>query len=709
MPTTLRSAYLSTSLFLSLAGCQAGLSGQAGAPAAGEARAAASPYTITERAETGPVTALAFRAPILYAGTAHGLRRWDVTNDEYEPMNAEAGLQGRGVTALGVDGERNVWVATEAGVGRLLPAVKGDKNADAHGWTYHAMGGLGGLTALAPMADGRGAWAGGRDGLFRSDGTSWSPVPELRNVGVTSLDLDADGKAAWVGTRAQGLFRAEGDHARPVIAGEALTALGGIVEMVGTARLASGTRVVGASGLGDAGGRLVFLEEGEPQAFRAQPEVRVVRVVDTGKDAVLVAGPAGAERAYSLQPLRSGEVPPDGSLRFVSVKKGTAAARARDRWAAVPLDELAPPGVTVAVGGEGAVYYGTQHLGVARGAKKRPAYLSGAELVGDAERMTVACASSRRCFVVTDGPHAWVTDGDTYRETRVGEGDDGTALAVVADRGGTIYALSSEPKYKGLMISRLAQASSAGAADSAKGDQWMSFHRAPLALPAGTQAAVGFAGISPEGVLWVGLRARPEGGDVSDEVGIGAVEIDLASRHLVQHTAAPPEKAGEKPAKGAEDVLPLPPALTGVFFDDGATWFSSQAGLFRWQQGELRNWGENEGLRSELTFGAARLTPDLLWAATSEGVARFDGKSWRMVGDSEEAIVATRGLVRDAAGGVWVATSKGLRHVAAADAAVGRAGDLVVAGDMHDVHLDRDGRVWALSSSSIALVTPVKK
>jgi hypothetical protein len=708
MPTSLTrpsGAYVS---LLLLAGCSSGLSGQAASPAAGEARAAASPYTITERAETGPVTALAFRAPILYAGTAHGLRRWDVTSDEYEPLGADAGLLGRGVTALGADGDRNVWVATEGGVGRLEPAVKGDKDANAHGWRYHAMGGLGGLTAIAPLSDGRGAWAGGRDGLFRSDGTSWVPVPELRGVAVTSLDLDADGKSAWVGTRAQGLFRAEGDHARAIVSGDTLT---GVAEIVGTARLQSGTRVAAARGLGDAGGRLVVLEEGEPQAFRAQPDVRVVRLVDTGKDAVLVAGAPGAERAYSLQPLRAGEAPPEGGLRFVSVKKGTAAARARDRWAAVPLEELAPPGVTVAVGGEGAVYYGTEHLGVARGAKKRPAYLSGAELVGDAERMTVACASPRRCFVVTDGPRAWLTDGDTYSQESVGEADDATVLAVVTDKSGTIYSLSSEPKFKGLVISRLVQAGSAGAAESAAGDQWNGFHRAPLTLPAGTQAAVSFAGVSPEGVLWVGLRARPEGGDASDSVGIGAVEIDLASRHVVQHTAPKQdEKTAEKPAKGAAaEVLPLPPALTGAFFDDGGVWLSSQAGIFRWQQGELRSWGENEGLRSELTFGAARVTPDLLWVATSEGIGRYDGKSWRMVGEGEEAIVATRGLARDAAGGVWVATSKGLRHVAAPDVAAGRAGDLVLGGDLHDVHIDRLGRVWALSSSSIALVTPVKK
>jgi hypothetical protein len=147
-----------------------------------------------------------------------------------------------------------------------------------------------------------------------------------------------------------------------------------------------------------------------------------------------------------------------------------------------------------------------------------------------------------------------------------------------------------------------------------------------------------------------------------------------------------------------------------VTFDPPGLWFSSLSGVCRWQQGELRTWGENEGLRSELTFGVTRLSPDLLWAATSEGVARYDGKTWRMLSDDESAVVATRGLVRDsrAGDGVWIATSKGLRHAPAAAAVAGGLGDVVVEGDMHDVHVDRYDRVWALSSSSIALVTPTR-
>jgi hypothetical protein len=679
-------------LALPLGACQAGLHGASGPTSTASA---APGLAITERAETGAITAIAARGSVLYAGTSRGLRRWDVQSDEYETLGADVGLPSHGVGALAFDGDGRIWIAGDAGVGRLVRGkTKGEESPME---TYESLGGLAGITALAPTTDGRGAWAGSADGLFRWDGSSWTPVAELRGVAVSSLELDRDGHSAWVGTRALGLYLvgglAEGDHARNIALGDDPAGL----ELVGTAVTTVGTRVIGARAMSGEGARLVFLEEGEPQAFRAQPEARMVRVVDTGKDAVVVVGAAGAERAYSLQLLRAGEPPPPGGLRFVSVKKGTASARSKDRWAAVPLDEVPPPGVSVAAGSDGVVYYGTERMGVARGAKHAPVFFSGAELVGDAERLSVACAARDRCFVATDGPRAWVTDGDVYRATRVGEADDGSVLAVVADRTGTIYALSTEPKLTGLVVTRLAEAVVVGAAQAAVGDTWKTFERVPLEMPVAGPPGVSFAAVSPSGALWVGLKAHVEGSDGGD-VSAGALELDLASHHAVQHRAL---KEGEKPKP---EMLPLPSALTGVFFDDAAVWFSSLSGVSRWQQGELRTWGENEGLASELVHAVAKAPSDEIWAATSEGVARLDGKIWRARSGAEESVVACHGLARDAGGVMWIATAKGLRRVTPDDAKTGRLGDVVVPRDEKDVKVDKFGRIWALANASIALI-----
>ena len=129
--------------------------------------------------------------------------------------------------------------------------------------------------------------------------------------------------------------------------------------------------------------------------------------------------------------------------------------------------------------------------------------------------------------------------------------------------------------------------------------------------------------MSPTGTLWVGLRAVGEDGD---QVGYGAIEVDLGTGKSVQHR---PLRAGEK---GAAEALPLPASLTGILFDGGATWFASLSGVSRWHEGQLRSWTENDGLASESVQGIARGPDRLVWVATSEGLARYDGHDWRALG-----------------------------------------------------------------------------
>jgi hypothetical protein len=289
--------------------------------------------------------------------------------------------------------------------------------------------------------------------------------------------------------------------------------------------------------------------------------------------------------------------------------------------------------------------------------------------------------------VVTDGPRAWLTDGDAYAETRVGEAAAARVVAVAGDAAGALYAISTEPRLSGLVITR---------ALPADGDlAWQPFLRVPLALPVAAPPAVSLAAVSPEGTLWIGVRAGGGGGR-DDSVGFGAVEVDLGTRRAIQHR---PVAAGEA---RSPDTLPLPPGLTGVLFDRPALWFSSMSGVSRCEQGQLRSWGENEGMPSELAHGVAKGPDGKIWAATSEGLARFDGRQWR--GDGSASPVAARALVRDASDHMWVATAKGLRVIAPADASSLRVTTTPVDGDIRDVVLDRFGRVWALSAASIAFL-----
>jgi hypothetical protein len=632
-------------------------------------------FTITERAESGPITALAVKPPFLWAAGSAGLRRFDLADGESEAVGEPNDARTRGITAIAVDDDGGAWVASAAGLGRWVAA--GDD------LRYEPKGTPGAVNAMAPRRPvaTQGIWAGGPGGLYRYDGRIFPSIDGIREVAVSSIVLDEDGKGAWVGTFKNGVYHAEGDHAAPVPGGEAIF----LDAVLGIAKTAAGTRLVA----GNAGTepRLYALTMAGVEGFHAPPGPVVVALVERGGDAVLIAGPPGKPQAYTLRPLAPGAAYPTGSLKFASLERERTG-----RWAAVPTPDQLPADVTMAASAGNDLYVGCKRMGVARATADGPRYLPGSQLVGDARRLYVACASRVHCVVVTDGPRAWLTDGDRYQPTRLGEPETATPLALATDAQGTTYAIARDAESSALVITRLAS----GLRAPVETD-WQPLPKIALDLPPKTTPTVSFAAVSAANTLWLGLRVTDADGI---DTGYGAAEIELGNGHAVQHR---PRRPGEK---APAEALPLPSSLTGILFDSGATYYASLSGVSRWQEGQLRTWNENDGLASESVHAIARGSDGAVWAATSGGLARFDGQNWLPLGTTE---LATRGLARDGKGRIWVATSKGLRALppdAAGTGADPALAPIVVPGDMRDVAVDKFGRIWAMSTTSIALVEP---
>jgi ligand-binding sensor domain-containing protein len=166
------------------------------------------------------------------------------------------------------------------------------------------------------------------------------------------------------------------------------------------------------------------------------------------------------------------------------------------------------------------------------------------------------------------------------------------------------------------------------------------------------------------------------------------VEIDLATRKAVHH--GPPA-----------------PALTGVFFDEGGvTWFSSTEGIARVDSGgEMRTFGADDGWPGAVAHGVGRGPDGAIWAATGQGLARFDGRVWRaapLLADVDGDQVTARAVIRDARGRTWVPTAHGLMMMMPG---ARPAPATIVDGDVRDAAVDHFGRVWALGAGAITLVT----
>jgi hypothetical protein len=692
-----RAAFLFALCMLSvqvLAATGCGGAGRTGQTVAG--KASLTPSTLTDslsiisRAEPGPILALAFHAPHLWIGTARGLRRRNVSDGSCEWVGADSGLLGRQVSALAIDRTGTAWVATDAGVGRISI----DAADNLH---YEPMAPLAGITTLAPDARAAGAWAGGPHGLYHLDGRSWRPIAALREVPVISLELDADAAAVWVGTRGGGLFRVDERAAKAVLrprpdvdshAGRLDSDGDDLDEIVGSVRIQGGPRVIAARAAGNM--RVVLLsDDGDSEVFRARPDVPVAAIVGTASQATLIAGVAGAERAYVLRALGHAEAPAKGGIRLISSKVGGR------RYAAEPLPLLFPPQVTVAVGGgdRDGIWVGSASLGVARAGPEGPQYLGPGELVGEAERLTVACTARERCFVVAGGAHAWLTDGRNFRETRVGESDAGRALGVASQENGGISALVAEPSFAGIILTR----------PSAGVETWREVRRVPLAMPKGTPAA-SFASTTLDGALWVGLRVRD---DLGQSLAFRLLRLDMDPGSALENR----QTVGKIGAGFIPENTAVPSDLTGILFDRDTLWWSSGSGMSRWQDGQVRTWGENSGLDNEVCHAVAVGPDGQVWAATSGGLARFDGTRWRSFGEQQQPREGNHGtkvmgLANDGHQRLWVATTRGLRVIDREQAVRGDAGTMIVTDRMQDVRIDRYGRIWALGANAITVVDP---
>ncbi len=669
-------------------------------PSSGATSGLPAAFPVARYAESVPITAIALGGAYVWAGTERGLRRWKIVGKsgaaaddaDAEPIGAESGLLGHRIDALTVDDDRGVWVASEAGIGRL--ADKGGR------LRYDWFGSLTGITLLAAGGAGAGGWAAGPSGLYRYDGHSWATFDFLRDVAVTSLDLDEDGRSVWVGTRGHGLFLVGANGGKPIL----MPGDGGAAEeVVGLARSPGGARVVATRASN--GGRITLILKEGTEEYRTQSNTTApfVRLVSAGAHPILIAGAPGAERPFELRPLPRGAPPATGAFRLVSVRKGSTA-----RYQAVPMALALPPQVTVIAAAGGineeapVLWCGSRSMGVARAEAARPLYLSG-DLTYDADRLSVACAAIDRCLVVAGGAHAWFYDGARFQETRAGESPAGRALAVAEDADRTMFSVIAEPPFRNMIVARLAP----GGAGPPRDADWHTVEKVALgAVPDGSRPSISFATFAPSGKLWLGVGTVAKD---DQEQGRGALEISLApsgKATAVHHGALSPKET-------SAESLPLPHDLTGALFDGAATWFSSRSGIDRLQESELRHWGENEHMDSEVCFGVAKGSDGKIWAATSGGAGRFDGKEWRFTGDGPAA-TAARGVAADGAGRMWLATAKGLRVLdqKEASASLLAAGTLIVEDDMLDLTLDRFGRIWALGSAAIAIVdtgSPVRQ
>jgi hypothetical protein len=638
--------------------------------------------------DTFAVTSVADTAANIWVGTTHGLLRWDLMGGAHATViGTNDGLPAERVAAVASDSQGAVWVATAKGISR------GYKGA----WSNLPPAPVGPfVTGLVPTLAGKGAWAGGPEGLARLRDRRWERY--LADVSVTALAMDASG-TLWIGTGGKGILRIPPSQDRLE---QFSSAQGCEVDVV--RGLAATDKGVLAVGDGASEPRAAFYDGARFYSYKitGAPTLEWAAragnqtYVGVGDTAYLVSTTGGGEGNLHFAATMS-EVVKDGKLLQLAPNllgssleepgAPTISKKPPQKNGPPPPPALIaseyvklPDGVTAVAGSERGLLVGTRFLGVLRVENGVPRRFRMFDLTTGAERLTVACGAGGtedECYLATGGPRSWRFDGQSFEVADVDPEEGARVLALVKSAKGEVLALHRGSSDAHLRISVL---------DKGKGTPVsMEAVEVPVGVP-----DLNFAAFAPDGRLWLGLRYFDK--DL-DPVDYGAAELEMQSGKVIYHRAD---------SKG----LALPNDTVAMYFRSAKeSWFATRSGVVRVTDGIVKIFTENDNLASELIQDIGPGPGNEIWVATHHGIGQWDGTRWTFPKLGPFYLKSTS-LGHDEKGHIFLGTEKGLYCVGDCspepiDSKRGLLDDSVL-----DLTVDARGRVWVLTEKGISIVEP---
>ncbi len=654
--------------------------------------------------DTYPITSIVDSPTHIWAGSTHGLVRWELSQERFVLMTASDGLPADRIAAVGLDAQGGVWIATPKGLSR-------GRNGTWQNFQPAPVGEF--LAGIVPTADGQSAWAGGPEGLARLKGRFWERM--LQDVGVTTMMM-ARGGTLWIGTSGHGVLRIARDGTAIESFGPSQGCETDVVR--GMTATAQGLLVVGE---GPNGPRAALYDGERFFSYSIESPQVLEWAARAGRATLVGAG----EMVWEVSQSDLEVPPPPGPVKFTPVAVVTAmpprsvpfklaldaasfdkvatqapapppAPRSKNdkdkpvvprapRLSTAEAGFRLPEGVTSVASSERGLLVGTRFLGSMRVENGVVRSKRTNDLVAGAERLTVACVGDSDCYLATGGARAWRYDGQSFEIANIDPEAGARVLAILRDPSGGVLAIHRGATSTQLRIS------------SVVSGNWTPITMQAVAVPNGPPD-LNFAKFSPDGHLWVGLRYVDKENDAVD---YGAAEIALDGGRVIYHRQA--GKLDTNTVFGTE----LPSDMVAMYWRSAnEAWFATRSGAARMLDGKVRVFTENDGLESELIYDIDRGQGDEVWVATRRGTGRYDGKMWRFPKMGPFYLRATS-LSHDGKDHAFIGTEKGLFCVGdcaspeAIDSRRGLVDDTVL-----DITVDSRGRVWVLTPKGVSIVEP---
>lgn len=629
----------------------------------------------------------------VWAGTVSGLSRYD--GRDWRRFGTDDGLPDAAIRDVTVDRDGYVWAATAAGLARY----------DGRRWQVFRSTGLGAalpsdnVLALAVDRANR-VWAGTDAGLARLERGSWrvfTTTDGLPDATVTALAA-GPGDVLWAATPA-GLVRTDGTAFDTFLPGAAVSGIVSVFSVAAMTPLPDGTILVA---VGEEAGRLLRFD---PDTGRAETIGARPSDVDAPVSALLAdeSGGVWAGAGDAVWRVDAPDAALAGPSDLPSLTVNDMALAANGLWLATDQGVSRFDGRWQSYNaGGGLADNDARRLAVAPDGALWVAFetpLRGLSRYAGDQWQTAVCPTAapagKRVFAAAQTPgtlwfatEAGVSRFDGREWVAYGLRDglpDGPILALVAD-GETVWAggAGGVARYDGrgwqLIASTptelLAIAPGGVAWAWGGGRLWQPDREPGVELPLPTAVR----GLAASGAAaWLatadGVLRYDDGWTVftpSDGLPSGDVTAISVANDQVWAAASSPEGAIDLVWFDGARWQPHPsrdPAaeqlVDNIVRDvattpDGAMWLATPAGVNGYRDGRWTAYTVADGLPGD-DVRAVAATLDAVWAATGEGLARFDGRAWAPFGapSPEQAGPPVAALAVAPDGALWMALDAG--------------------------------------------------
>ena len=607
-------------------------------------------------------------AACIPAVAAQALDLFDIGAPRFTNFSARDGVPDSVTVSIQTDRDGFVWVASPLGLARY----------DGHHWSMREASALPAAFSALTLDHNGILWAAYRDrGIAHYDGKRWAlddrstglPTDQFRRVAETR---DAAGRVTlWALGWEKGLLRREGDHWTPD-AGNTQLPPGPILSIAQTHGIGAHERLW----IGTLNEGLWFRDEDNWQRFRTQG-------FETAQIEHLFVSERDGHEELWISAFGS------GLFRLTDTGMREWSRRSGD----LPTDQLYDITQTLLPNGDRAIWVGSRSGLVRIHADRAQVFTREHGLLSDAVRGVSAWRSPNGIDVL------WLATESGVSRTIVGANQWLTA-SLSGARAIGVFAVLVDTDATG--DERLWVGASGDGVGLYEHHRWRHFTQADGSLPAND----------------VRMIAR-----VPDDRGVPALWLGLRGGFLLRIREGPRFEAQSTPWQQHPDqaVMDMLARRVDAHYEQ---WFATrQSGIYRLRDGVWT------GFRAAGVVGQWRIDKLLeqidasgkswLWASSNQGLARFDGEHWDLLGsDAGLADIALKGLsiLPDDSGTplLWIGTEhagiarldvRDPRHPVALPADLPAPPDLFAYGALRD----SAGRIYICTNNGVQQLTPTGK